>query len=301
MILLLQKTSKTPELAVRGRCSPQVSSSPASTKGVEVLRQVSTASNGAGKSTTGEGAKQAFSSGRKATEVTVPASLSRLQAEAKYIKLLENIMAQLESLEAAVRAAPNTKLDVKTGVKAVGAGLREFADIAKKLGMVRNLDAQEQRIRMLQQQQQQQHVKTTKALNDIPEGIRQRGTGDGSVGLSVKEQGARILDIHVCLAEQSDKIDAITEVIARLDTMSHQEVPNGQWSEVANKKTPKKSGPPLATSRTTGLPTTGKVGARKIKPRPAGILIDGGSDADFPALAKKVKNGMDKNTTTSWA
>lgn len=62
--------SETPEPAVGGRCSPQVSSSPTSTKRVEVTRQASTASNGAGRATVGEGAKQALSSGRKAAEET---------------------------------------------------------------------------------------------------------------------------------------------------------------------------------------------------------------------------------------
>uniref|UniRef100_A0A2S2NTY8 Uncharacterized protein n=1 Tax=Schizaphis graminum TaxID=13262 RepID=A0A2S2NTY8_SCHGA len=43
--------SETPEPAVWGRCSPQVSSSPTSTESLEVLRQASTARNGAGNST----------------------------------------------------------------------------------------------------------------------------------------------------------------------------------------------------------------------------------------------------------
>jgi len=79
--------------------------------------------------------------------------------------------------------------------------------------------------------------------------------------------------------------------------MTHEEVLNGQWSEVVRRKPPKKnSGPPLAISRATGLSINRTVSARKIKPRPAGIFIDGGSDADFPALAKKIKTGMDKKT-----
>lgn len=94
---------------------------------------------------------------------------------------------------------------------------------------------------MLQQQQLQQHAQTTKTLNDIQEGIRQRGIVGGSADLSVEEQSARTLDIHARLVEQSDKIDAVKEIIARLDAMSHQEVPNGQWSEVVRKKPPKKT------------------------------------------------------------
>jgi len=298
--------SETPEPAVGGRCSPQVSSSPVSTKSVVVLRQAATASNGAGNTTAGEGAKQALPSGQKATEATVPASSasqSRLQAEARYTKLLEDTIAQLESLEAAVRAAPNTKLDVKTGVRAVGAGLREFANLAKSLGLARNPDAQEQRIKRLQLQQQQQHAQTTKALKDIQEGMRQRGFGGGATDLSVEELGARTSDVHARLAEQNEKIDAITEFMASLDTKSHQEVPNDRWSEVVGRrKPPKKAGPPLAISRATGIPIAiGTDGAPKPtlsapKPskrsRPPAILVNVKRE-DFPVLAKKIRGGAD--------
>jgi len=59
--------------------------------------------------------------------------ISRAQAEARYLKLLEVAMAHIETLEATVRAAPNTKLDVKSGVKAVS-----------------NPDVKEQRFKLLQ-------------------------------------------------------------------------------------------------------------------------------------------------------
>jgi len=48
------EASETPEPTVGGRCLPQVSSSPSSIKSVEVTRQVSTASKGAGRTTAGE-------------------------------------------------------------------------------------------------------------------------------------------------------------------------------------------------------------------------------------------------------
>jgi len=59
------------EPAIGGRCSPQESKSTQATQSVEVLMQASTASNGAGTVTAGEGAEQALSGGRKATETTV--------------------------------------------------------------------------------------------------------------------------------------------------------------------------------------------------------------------------------------
>lgn len=267
--------SETPEPAVGGRCSPQVSSSPVSTKSVEVLRQASTASNGAGNATAGEGVKQALSSGRKATEATAPTSLARPQAEARYAKLLDEIMAQLETLEAAVRAAPNTKLDVKTGVKAVGVGLREFANLAKKLGTVRNPDAQEQKLKMLQQLQLQQHAQTTKALNDIQEGIRQRGIGSGGADLSVEEQGARSMDIHAQLAVQSGKIDAIAEIVEKLHST---ETP--VWTEVVKKKAKVATKKPEEKNR------------KPFRTRPAAIVVDIANQDDFPELVKKIRGGV---------
>jgi len=89
--------SEAQKPAVGGRCSPQVSSSPASTQSLKVLRQASTASNGAGRVTAGEGAKQVLSSGRKATEETAGTS-PRAEAEAKYIKLLESLSTCMETL-----------------------------------------------------------------------------------------------------------------------------------------------------------------------------------------------------------
>lgn len=59
------------ETATGGRCSPLESKSTQATQSVEVLMQASTASNGAGTVTAGEGAEQALSGGRKATEATV--------------------------------------------------------------------------------------------------------------------------------------------------------------------------------------------------------------------------------------
>jgi len=72
-----------------------------------------------------------------------------------------------------------------------------------------------------------------------------------------------------------------TEVVKR---KAHQKKTEGQRSETAVQQ-------PVATVRKTELTST-----RRIKARPAGILIDAGDDANFPALAKKIKSGMDKNT-----
>jgi len=49
----------------------------------------------------------------------------------------------METLEAAVQAAPNTKLDIKTAARSMGVTIREYTGIAKTQGMVRNPDAVE--------------------------------------------------------------------------------------------------------------------------------------------------------------
>jgi len=92
-----------------------------------------------------------------------PSQLTRVQAEAKFTILLFSVMTIMETLEMAVQAAFNTKLEIKTAVRSMGANLREFNGLAKKLGMVRNPDAAEQRVKSLQQLQLQQHLQDTQA------------------------------------------------------------------------------------------------------------------------------------------
>jgi len=96
-------------------------------------------------------------------------TITRAQAEAKYIKLLGDTQSHLEALEAAVQAASNTKLDIKTGIRALGICFREFQSTAKMIGMTRSPDATEQRVRNLQHQQQTQHAQTLKLVNTIRE------------------------------------------------------------------------------------------------------------------------------------
>lgn len=134
-------------------------------------------------------AKQALNGGRKATEVTDMATsekkilskaagssstgtsassvMTRTEAEAKYSKLLDSLLSAMETLETAVQAAPNTKLDIKTAVKSMGVNIRDFTGLAKKLGMARNPDATELRVKQLQLQQAQQHSETLKLLGEI--------------------------------------------------------------------------------------------------------------------------------------
>jgi len=73
----------------------------------------------------------------------------------------------METLETAVQAAPNTNLDVKTAIRTMGVNLRDFKGLSKMLGMVRNSDAVEQRIKLLQQQQLQQHSQSLKLMSEI--------------------------------------------------------------------------------------------------------------------------------------
>lgn len=136
--------SENPGPAAGGRYSPQVSTSPQATKGAGLPKQGPAADNGVGNETAG-GGTHAFTRGRQATSSETLAPMTRTQAEAKYSKLLEDTMAQLETLEAAIQAAPNTKLDVKNGVR-----FREFVYLAKKLGIIRSPDVQEQRLKQLQ-------------------------------------------------------------------------------------------------------------------------------------------------------
>jgi len=99
--------------------------------------------------------------------------VTRAQAEAKYTKLLGDTQTHLEALEAAVQAASNTKMDIKNGIRALGICFREFQNSARMIGMTRNPDATEQRVRNLQQhrqhQQQIQHTQTMKLINTIRE------------------------------------------------------------------------------------------------------------------------------------
>ncbi|KAL4135884.1 hypothetical protein QTP88_007466 [Uroleucon formosanum] len=64
--------SETPEPAVEGSCAPQKSSSATSVKSVDVLKQASSANQGVGTATVGEGGKQA-SAGGKTIEATATA------------------------------------------------------------------------------------------------------------------------------------------------------------------------------------------------------------------------------------
>jgi len=105
--------------------------------------------------------------GTSSAGALAPSQMTRAEAEAKYAKLLDSLVTVMETLEAAVQAAPNTKLDIKTGVRSMGVNLRDFKGISKMLGMVRNLDAVEQRIKLLQQQQLQQHSQSLKLMSEI--------------------------------------------------------------------------------------------------------------------------------------
>jgi len=50
-------------------------------------------------------------------------------------------MTVMKTLESVVHAAPNTNLEIKTAVRAMGTNLRDFSGLAKRLGMVRNPEA----------------------------------------------------------------------------------------------------------------------------------------------------------------
>lgn len=141
----------------------------------------------------------------------------------------------------------------------------------------------------------------TEALKDIQDELRQRGHGGRLTDSSSEEHSERALDIDVRLAEQGVKIDHITKLITELDTKSHQEEPNGQWSEVVRRKPSKKTGSPPATFRGKGPQniasedrpqSTNLLLKRTKRTRPPAILVNINRE-DFPVLAKKICEGMD--------
>ncbi|KAF0687781.1 CCHC-type domain-containing protein, partial [Aphis craccivora] len=60
---------------------------------------------------------------------------ARAEAEAKYAKLLDSLSTTMDTLETAVQVASNTKLEIKTAVKSMGAQLRDFTALAKRMGL----------------------------------------------------------------------------------------------------------------------------------------------------------------------
>lgn len=96
-----------------------------------------------------------------------PTQSSRAEAEAKYNKLLDSILINMDTLEKAVQAASNTKLEVKTAARAMGTSVRELASLAKTLGLIRSPEATELRVKKLQQQQNQHHSQSLTLLKEI--------------------------------------------------------------------------------------------------------------------------------------
>jgi len=88
------------------------------------------------------------------------------------------------------------------------------------------------------------------------------------------------------LAAQEVKIDKMAETGKE-----------SSWKDVVKRKQRKRVADERPTlGLNTDTPPAETVSTRRRKARPAGILIDAGSDADFLALAKKIKDGIDKNT-----
>jgi hypothetical protein len=113
----------------------------------------------------------------------------------------------METLEATVQAAPNIKLDIKTAARAMGVTIREFDRIAKKLGMGRNPDAVEQRVRMLQHQQLQQHAQTLELLREIRVEQTSQQSNVAQEQSFSDIQLTELEAISLQLAEQGKKID----------------------------------------------------------------------------------------------
>jgi len=135
--------------------------------------------------------------------------MTRTEAEAKYSKLLESLPTVMETLETAVQAASNTKLEIKTAVRSMGVNIRDFTGLAKKLGMVRNPDATEQRVKWLQQRQMHQHSETFKLLSELKtEQARFLEAGlTANTGSSGRTLVQELEAVNLQLAEQGQKIE----------------------------------------------------------------------------------------------
>lgn len=214
------------------------------------------------------------------------------------------------------------------------ANIREFTGIAKKLGMTRNPDAAELRIRLLQQQQLQQHSQSTKLLSEIRadqvrilEQSHVVQAGDPSQNQKPYETTTSEGDGALLLANNLAKefsslrteVDELSKVvrqlvdkkpeeyvgIANLQTMLVTQDPKmnkmaemGQeasWTDVVRRKKKKNAAEAIPTP---GTVTNPPLVARKqrVRTRPPAIMIDVASCNDFPALAKRIKDGMDGKT-----
>lgn len=213
----------------------------------------------------------------------------------RYDKLLEDSMKSLNILEAAVNAAPNTKTDVKNGVKNLTKSLRDFYKFAKEIGMTRPPDNTETQLRLIQKQHQQQHLQLLEMLKEAPSTSTSQ-THEVTTKIDCGTDSA-LIDIAQEIKELRKEVRDIRS------TQGHSGgyVDGGSWTEVVKKRPPAKelrAEQVVATqpSQSSGLaPDNQRVRSTRTRTRPLALVVDVGSNEDFPALAQKIK-GMDSNT-----
>lgn len=161
----------------------------------------------------------------------LPQSMTRQQAEEKYMKLLEASICGLEGLDAAVAVATNTKLDVKNGIKTLGKSLREFARMAKVLGMTRSTDPMEKALRTLQLQQHQQHQQLIKMIEELREDNKQLRlniltTPQGQCNETSTD--TLINDLLVSKNTTEGKLEELTNAVAEIEELlQERKIPGG--------------------------------------------------------------------------
>jgi len=138
--------------------------------------------------------------------------LTRAQTEAKFGDLLDAAMAGIGKLEAAVSAAPNTKTEVKTGMRDLAVILREFHKVSKALGLTRTGDTSEQRLAAIMQAQQQQQQLQQQQYQ------QQQQQHQQMIKASAQTK-ATLAEIQRQISAHEEKLTAITEAPA-----SHQAV-----------------------------------------------------------------------------
>lgn len=301
------EVSVTSEPAVGGRCSPQVSSSPPSTKSVVVSRQASTASNGAGKSTVGEGAKQALSSGRKATEDTVGTSSEKLTTSVNRAaqrnvvdigalskdELLDKLRGYINSMCAFAQANKNVHKELKETLVNSNKVMTQYV---KAVNLERT---------------KQNHNPTIGSAGGSTHLMKCKTTQTETQTIQTTEH-TEVEWMKERLIQQEEKLDIIMATITQYsnDTQSLRETANdgyagphsrnndgGSWAEVVNKKgkafkvnNPAAAPPPSKLSEARRV--TKGASRHGVRIRPAAIVIDAASEEDFPALTQKIKSGI---------
>jgi hypothetical protein len=182
-----------------------------------------------------------------------------------------------------IQTATNTRGDIKSGIKDLGACIREFTKVANVLGMTRTPDAVEKCLK--QQQLQQQN--SLDMLKKIQAAQRQGRPLDP---LRSEDKSPLIADIAKGFHDLRLRMDTYEKKGDELLERTAPEIVNtnlSEWTEVVKKsKNQKKQSVPEAVS------TTNKVDIRKrTNKRNPAILVDSKPE-NFPTLAERLSKDV---------